>query len=126
MPRFVVLKHTMPADSERPDHYDIMFECNGTLLTWESTSLISNTFDGECTRLFDHRLHYLDFEGTVPGNRGEVKRVDSGTYHALENMLPDANCYRLHVSSDHMDTEICLQQLEEQKWRISCRPLRKL
>ena len=123
MPRFVVIKHTMPVDSERPDHFDIMFEHDGVLLTWESSSLISNRFDGKCTRLCDHRLHYLDFEGAVSGNRGEVKRVDSGTYHAIENILPDTNCYRLHISSDQMDTEVCLQQIEEQKWQISCRPL---
>lgn len=125
MPRFVVLKHTMPADSERQDHFDIMFEHDGVLLTWASPHLISNQFDGNCTRLFDHRLHYLEFEGEVSGDRGEVKRVASGMYDAIDSMLPDANCYRLHVSSEQLDTEIRLQQIEEQQWQISCRPLRR-
>ncbi|HBE68769.1 MAG TPA: hypothetical protein DDW52_11540 [Planctomycetaceae bacterium] len=31
-------------------------------------------------RLIDHRRHYLTYEGPVSGNRGEVKRVASGTY----------------------------------------------
>lgn len=123
MPRFVVLKHTMPLDSKRPDHFDIMFEHEGVLLTWELLSLISNSFDGECKRLFDHRLHYLEYEGPVSGNRGEVKRVDSGTYQAIEQIVPDAKTFRLHVTSNHMDTEVCIQQAEEQQWQISCRPL---
>ena len=31
----------------------------------------------------DHRRMYLDYEGEVSGQRGSVRRVDSGTYRAL-------------------------------------------
>lgn len=34
-------------------------------------------------RLPDHRKAYLDYEGPVSGNRGEVHIVDSGTYTLL-------------------------------------------
>lgn len=33
--------------------------------------------------LADHRLIYLDYEGEVSGQRGRVRRVDSGTYRAI-------------------------------------------
>ena len=28
----------------------------------------------------DHRLHYLDYEGEVAGGRGQVRRIDAGTF----------------------------------------------
>jgi hypothetical protein len=78
--RYVVLHHT---DIAEP-HYDLMFErhAGGPLLTFRSlTWPIAGPTRIE--PLSDHRREYLDCEGPVSGNRGQVKRIEGGTYEAL-------------------------------------------
>jgi len=81
--RFVVLKHTTPADSARPTHWDLMLETDGVLRTWAlpAEPAASETMIAES--LADHRLAYLDYEGPIAGNRGDVARWDQGTWKLL-------------------------------------------
>jgi hypothetical protein len=73
MPRYVILEHDHPVL-----HWDLMLECGGVLRTWrlESPPRPGGAVSG--TASFDHRLHYLDYEGPVSGDRGCVKRWDLG------------------------------------------------
>ncbi|MEQ1904016.1 MAG: hypothetical protein ABL888_07540 [Pirellulaceae bacterium] len=92
MPRFVVLRHSLPAESERPTHWDWMFELNGVLETWATEPLEQLFGPSEliepisviAQRLADHRLEYLEYEGPVSGNRGSVARILRGTYTCLD------------------------------------------
>src|SRR5438309_936167 len=100
MPRFVLLYHDCPPDYERSSHWDLMLECDGVLRTWAIANLPR---DSECVRertatshpgcppiaaknavvaeqLADHRIAYLELEGPLSGDRGEVIRVLSGAY----------------------------------------------
>ena len=73
--RFVVLEHDHPFL-----HWDLMLEHSGVLQTWR---LLQAPQAGEwisAERLPDHRLHYLDFEGPVSGNRGHVHRTVAGEF----------------------------------------------
>ncbi len=56
-----------------------MFERDGRLLTWACPHWPAAT-TVEATRLPDHRLAYLDYEGPVSLNRGEVRRIFAGNY----------------------------------------------
>jgi hypothetical protein len=74
--RYVILHHTgipMP-------HYDLMFELvpGNRLATWRSLDwpVESGTL---VERLPDHRRDYLDYEGPVSNNRGQVTRILAGT-----------------------------------------------
>lgn len=83
--RFAILYHATPVG----DHWDWMLETNGVLTTWAlpprtETTNVSESFTLSGKRLPDHRLHYLDYEGPVSNDRGEVRRIDSGTYRTLE------------------------------------------
>jgi hypothetical protein len=80
MPRFVILRHQVPADYPRPAHLDLMLERDGTLMTWaiERLPAVGETITAE--RLADHRLAYLDYEGGLTGGRGSVERVEQGEY----------------------------------------------
>jgi hypothetical protein len=74
--RYVILHHTsVPAP-----HYDLMFELfpGGALATWRTPDwpIQSPTL---VERLADHRRDYLDYEGPVSNNRGQVARVLAGT-----------------------------------------------
>ena len=94
MPRFVLLRHERPPESGKPSHWDLMLEQGGALLTW-SLAELPGAWKGEpdgadasehqilATRLADHRLAYLDYEGAVSNGRGHVKRVAQGVYSIL-------------------------------------------
>jgi hypothetical protein len=82
MPRAVLLEHTTPDGSM---HYDWMVQRShmgdqaplATFRVWERLDLAqTTTFEAE--RLPDHRAAYLDLEGPLSGNRGEVRRLCRG------------------------------------------------
>ena len=100
--RFVILHHQFSAGHPRQSHWDLMLESKAAegsenvLTTWALESLPLDRFGiGETvlrikeseieleimgTRLVDHRTHYLTYEGPVSNDRGQVKRIASGTY----------------------------------------------
>ena len=92
MPRFVLLSHDVPAESATPSHWDFMLEHEGALLAWRLIELPSTwlaLLEGRpsaelssvpAERLPDHRLLYLDYEGPISGDRGEVRRIDGGPF----------------------------------------------
>jgi hypothetical protein len=79
MPRFVLLEHLWNGV-----HWDFMLEVDEALRTWAIDQPIVVGQDLRARTLPDHRRIYLDFEGEISGNRGQVRRVDTGTYRALE------------------------------------------
>jgi hypothetical protein len=91
MPRFVLVHHECPPGYIKPSHYDFMLEFSGVLKTWELRKLPNAWCGGEtaadevllATRLADHRIEYLDYEGPVSGDRGTVSRVATGIFHAI-------------------------------------------
>ncbi|GAA5508395.1 hypothetical protein [Novipirellula caenicola] len=93
-PRFVILRHTPGSQATRgpespapvPPHFDWMFEVDGVLKTW-ATEPLESFAEGISTKvekLADHRVHYLDFQGDIGGDRGEVRQVISGHYRKIE------------------------------------------
>ncbi len=87
--RFALLLHLLPKDSPRSTHWDLMLQQSDALLTFALQSLPPQTAKPEitawpATRLADHRVRYLDYEGVVgpayPGgpDRGSVRRVAAG------------------------------------------------
>jgi len=75
MPEFVVLEHDHPEL-----HWDLMLEHGGLLKTWRLPEFPRPGQKLLAQALADHRLHYLNYEGPVSGNRGSVVRRDRGTY----------------------------------------------
>jgi hypothetical protein len=75
MPRFVVLTHDFPTL-----HWDFMLEHGDALRTWRLARAPLELAPVAAEALPDHRLHYLDYEGPVSGNRGEVRRWDAGEF----------------------------------------------
>ena len=73
MPRFVVLDHDWPHP-----HRDLLLERDGVLKAWRLPTTFELTSPVPAEANFDHRLIYLDYEGPLSGNRGEVRRWDAG------------------------------------------------
>lgn len=87
--RFVVLLHQLPVESERRSHWDLLleqppewgdelfaFEIPVSPAEWEKPTLVQ--------KLADHRAHYLDYQGPISGDRGNVTRVLEGNIQWLE------------------------------------------
>jgi hypothetical protein len=78
MPRFVILRHEPSDGSPRPLHWDFMVEQGETLRTWALAEEPTPDRDIPAEPLADHRLAYLDYEGSISGNRGRVMQWDRG------------------------------------------------
>jgi hypothetical protein len=76
--RFVILHHQLPTD----EHWDVMLETESALTTWSipPQCLSGSSFVCPASLLQPHRKDYLDYEGEISGNRGQVSRIDAGIY----------------------------------------------
>ncbi|TWU57016.1 hypothetical protein Poly51_29370 [Rubripirellula tenax] len=86
--RFAVLHHRIGSAFQRIpyDHFDWMFEDGDSLTTWSSPVIAdwSSDFGVTCDQLPPHRKEYIDYEGPISNDRGEVSRVLGGTYLAID------------------------------------------
>lgn len=79
--RFVVLHHT---GIDQP-HFDFMFDTtDGSALVTFRLEAWPLFQEAPCTKLRDHRRAYLDYTGTIAGDRGRVDRVDEGQVKVME------------------------------------------
>ncbi|HWY86049.1 MAG TPA: DNA polymerase ligase N-terminal domain-containing protein [Gemmataceae bacterium] len=79
MPRFVILEHDHPTL-----HWDLMLEAGLVLRTWRLAKPPEISGPSiEASPLADHRVFYLDYEGPLSGQRGSVRRWDSGEYEPV-------------------------------------------
>lgn len=89
-----MLYHTLPGGQ----HWDLGIEAGETLATWQvfgdPTALTEAGEPIAAKRIGDHRRAYLDYEGPVSGNRGQVKRIDRGSCRLLDEQ-PDRWVFHL-------------------------------
>ena len=129
MRRFVLLYHECPSGFIKPSHWDFMLEADGVLKTWELRELprswqkalrTKETREGRtvvATRLADHRLDYLTFEGSLTKNRGSVTRVAQGTFHEIKD---DDNCLTVALHGQTIQGTAILEQITEtNEWHLS-------
>ncbi len=67
-------------------HYDLMLEHDKTLATWQLTIPLPEIQDEQAIivqKIQDNRLIYLSYEGTISKGRGQIKRLDFGSYEPL-------------------------------------------
>jgi hypothetical protein len=78
MPRFVILEHDWPTL-----HWDFLLEAGSVLRAWRLLGEPGMGRRCAAEPNADHRSLYLDYEGPVSGNRGNVRRWDAGTFDWL-------------------------------------------
>ena len=90
--RFVILHHVVGGG----EHWDLMLEHGPGLLTWrlEANPLAGVGDPMPARRIFDHRKAFLAYEGPISGNRGQVRRVESGTVE-FEKLTSRESAFRL-------------------------------
>ena len=91
MNKWVLLQHKI----DRPDcienHYDFLIENGKDCLTWKIFEI--PTINGPAIKILkqiNHRLIWLYREKyTLSNSRGEVQRIDHGTYHLVGDFLDE-------------------------------------
>jgi hypothetical protein len=126
MPRFVILRHDVPAGYERPSHWDFMLEVDGVLRTWALPGLPGAASPIEAEALADHRLDYLQIEGPISGSRGFVARWDEGVFATLD--ASDTQ-WVVELAGNRLRGRATLTKVAEseaagggQRWRFSFSP----
>jgi hypothetical protein len=114
MPRYVILRH----DSPQGEHFDFMLEAGDVLKTWALPRPPQAGIEMDCDALADHRLAYLDYEGPISGERGDVTRWDRGTY-TLERQ--NSAEWAVTLAGERLTGQATLIRLAEdaKRWRFS-------
>ena len=76
-----------------------------------------NTVQAE--QLPDHRPTYLEYEGLLSGNRGQVHRIDHGTYEG-DTVSPLNR--QLELAGNTVRGRIILECDEQERWLLHCEP----
>lgn len=98
MPQYAVLHHR--EHPTKADHWDFMLEDNRVLLTFALPECPDRILQlTTCETLPDHRLRYLDYEGPISGDRGNVSRWDRGSFRWLTR---SSDTLRGEVSGDRL------------------------
>ena len=112
--RFVILHHRL-ADGE---HWDLMLEHGEILLTWqlarEPTG--SKVLPILARRIQDHRKAYLEYEGSISGDRGFVRRVDEGS--ANISRLTARHC-RFDLTGERLSGRFVISSDDGESWLLA-------
>jgi hypothetical protein len=111
---FVILEHS----GLGPTHCDLMLQDGPALATWQlpvSPVQIGQGQEIPATKLPAHRAAYLEYEGPVSGGRGQVRRVDGGTFELLEQR---EELWRVRLRGEHLDAEFELVRQTGDLWQL--------
>lgn len=111
MPRFVILEHDHP---ER--HWDFMLEAGAALRTWRLAAPPQPKGPISAEASFDHRLLYLDYEGSVSGGRGVVRRWDNGSF---EWLIQQPTIVAVALCGKRLRGRAQLQHVSGTRWSLS-------
>lgn len=111
--RFAVLRHVTPATDARPSHFDLLIENGDTLATWALSQPLSEAGRQTACQLPAHRLLYLDYEGPISNNRGEVRRVAGGKCSLLEQ---SEHRWRIRFDDESLEGELTLERQSADSW----------
>jgi hypothetical protein len=138
MPRFVLLYHDCPPGYIRSSHWDLMLESGDVLETWALFQLphgweaaraltvvafpscppLADVDTISCEHLASHRLSYLEFEGSLGGDRGNVIRIAAGEFRTVSRQ---DDAWMLSIESGPLagDVQLRLQWSDYGIWLLS-------
>jgi len=96
-----------------------MLEADGILRTWavDEEPAIGHTLTA--LALPDHRQAYLDYEGPVSGELGEVRRWDEGTYRLVDEFASEA--FVVEIRGRRLSGQVHFERTttDAQRWVVS-------
>ena len=121
MPRYVILRHEMPADSPRPAHWDLMLETGTVLATWalDALPVVGNRRRGDTSGGSSpglSRVRGSDF-------REPRQRVAVGRRRVLWSPQTAAQ-WRLDLCGNRLDGILVLQRVADEldRWTAGWKP----
>jgi hypothetical protein len=111
--RFVVQEHTTPQGV----HWDLMIEKGDALMTFRLAESPENATNHgvEATRIADHPLRFLTYEGPVQKGTGHVRIVDRGDYTLLDEQ---GGTISIEFRGTILQGGFTLTRIEEPLWRL--------
>lgn len=106
----------MPEDADKDSHLDLMLESEDGLRTWSIAEFPADKSSIVAEELPNHRLAYLDYEGPVSNNRGEVSRVDWGTYE-IQSTTNDVLVFLLQ--GEKCRGNVQLKRMTDKTWQLT-------
>ena len=112
--KYVIQKHTSPGDI----HWDLMFETGDVLETFRVNLPPEElrAAPATVTKIFDHPLKFLTYEGSVNQQKARVRIVDTGTYELLTE---SENTRKLHLTGQILNGNYTMNHKENDKWLFS-------
>ena len=111
--RYVILEHDHPVR-----HWDLMLEEGGRLRTWRLACVPEAGLVMRAAPCFDHRRAYLDYEGPISGDRGQVVRWDWGVFTWLENQ---SGRVEVHLQGERCVGRAVLVRESDEAWSFTLR-----
>ena len=113
MPRFVILEHICHDRS----HWDLMLQSGSILATWQVPLPPTNWPDTDviCTLLPPHRPAYLDYQGPVSNDRGQVRRCAAGDYQLLNKQK---KTWLVQLTGGTISGRLQLKQISHDQWKL--------
>ena len=112
--KFVVQQHTT-ADSV---HWDLMLESGNCLQTWrleKNPEEVMNS-SAAATKIFDHPLKFLTYEGPVNKGEGRVRIADTGICQILQENNENIE---LNMSGQILKGKFTLTHVKDDQWQFS-------
>lgn len=96
-----------------------MLEKEAALRSWRLSREADAGGMVDAIALPDHRIAYLDYEGPVSGNRGNVTRWDFGTYHPLAESFESLE---VELQGNRLKGRATVSRLEDGSWAFQWFP----
>jgi len=116
--RFVIQEHTTPEGV----HWDLMLEQDGVLITFRLEDEPARSLASEirATKIFDHPLRFLTYEGPVQKGTGKVRIVDHGVsrYRSQSEEL-----LTFELDGRVLRGDFALTHVEGDEWRFSAQDI---
>jgi len=109
--RWVVLYHTGVPEP----HFDLMYEDSpgSPLTTWRLPEWPVSQYV-RCTQLGAHRREYLEYQGAISRDRGEVRRVAVGTCR-VETLSSEGAAHHIELWNSNGEPFVMLE-CERGRW----------
>jgi hypothetical protein len=109
--RFAVLHHDDPFP-----HWDLLLEAGESCRTWRLLDDPAGPGPWRAEAIADHRPFYLDYEGPVSGNRGQVTAWDRGEF---DGIVTTESLIRVRCHGAKWHGELTLRHQTECQWEAT-------
>ena len=112
--KFVIQQHSTDPDV----HWDFMLESGGILQTYRLDKAPSEALHlaVNATKIFDHLLKFLTYQGPVNKGRGNVRIAESGTYKIVHQAH---NRIELDLNGKILKGKFTLFHIEGDNWQFA-------